>query len=510
MKLNHARKMFVLSCTMLLLGGCQKPAANVAAPESQTETTVAVQKEESVQQEELINGTVTILHVNDIHGYVEASDTAIGYPKIAGFIEQTRAKNPNTIVLDAGDTFAGNPLAAFDKGESVTSILNTMGIDAMTAGNHDYYLGKERLSAISEAINYPMLTGNVVTDAGDEFLDGYTILTLDNKLKVGIISLTTPASSAAGLVVQDAVERAEVLVAEVRTKVDIIVGLFHLGYIDASNVTSLLVAEKVDGFDAIIDGHSHTVLESGEVVNGVLLAQTGEYSNYIGVVELEIKNSAVESATARLVGKDDLLDVPEKAETAAALAALIDKSTIYFAEEVGETVVDLFGGREYVRLGESNMGNLVADAMREKTGADFAFINAGAVGGDIPAGVITKGDVFKIARISDKLSLVERTGAEIVEELNYGVSLYPDQSGYFKQVSGLTYKFDPEAPVDDRVHSVMIGGEPIDLEKTYTVALSFGDTNVYGMSEEVYEEYIREHSPVSPEVEGRIVIEAKP
>lgn len=461
--------------------------------------------------------TLTIVHVNDVHGNVEETETSIGYPKIAAFIDKMKTEDPNTIALDAGDTFAGTPNAAFDKGQSIATVLNTIDFDAYTAGNNGFYLGKAPMEALAAALPYPTLAGNVVDGSGQNPWQRYTTIEMPNGLIVGIVSAT--CGSDPDLTFLDPVETLQRDVDEIRADVDVVVALLHLGLEDSSGNTSIKVANEVSGIDVIIDAHCHTVLEEGRIENGVLIAQTGEYGNNVGVVTLTIPADGTISAAARLVTREEMAGESEKEETAAALATLVEDANVYFAQAVGETAVELVGTRDIIRAQETNLGNFVADVIRDATGADVSIVKAGTIGGEIPAGEITKRDILAIARVSVTYEVFEITGAQLLQLINDGCKEYPEPSGSFSQVSGVSFVIDPSQPAEERVHSVKVGGEALDLEKTYRVAASaqaMGGLEVapaqsgFAPSEVLIEDYIVQNSPINPQVEGRITEGAKP
>lgn len=495
---------FLLS--LVLVAALLLPACGDASSSASSQAEPPVSSGSTVSGEAK---TLTIVHVNDIHGYVEETETAIGYPKIGGFIDEMKAQDENTLALDAGDTFAGTPNASFDKGESIVDILNTMAFDAFVPGNNDYYLGMEQLEKLTSELNYPSLAGNVVDSAGTDFLPPYLIVEMPNGLSVGLVAAT--CGFAAGLEFLDPIETTQKWVDEIRGQVDIVVGFVHLGVEDSSGNTSVRLAEEVTGLDLIIDAHSHTELPEGQVVNGILIAQTGEYSNNVGVVDVTWQDGAVTEVAARLVTKEDMADQAEKAETAEALAKLLAASEEYFAEVIGETSVELVGTRDIVRTQETTMGNMYTDAVREALGADVCIAKAGVIGGEIAPGEITKGDVLAISRVSVDYALYEVTGEELLEMLESAVTEYPESSGAFNQLSGVSIVIDPDQAAGERVHSVKVDGKDLDLEATYTVAMSSqaaGDREAletgFGTSEEILEAYIVANSPVAPKIEGRI------
>ena len=316
-----------------------------------------------------------------------------------------------------------------------------------------------------------------------------TVITLGNGMKVGIVTATCGIME--GLEFLDPIESLQGQVDEIKLDVDV-----------------------------IIDGHSHTVLEKGLKANNVLIAQTGEYGQNIGVTELIVTDGAVESVTSHLIPKEEMLDVKAKEDTLLATKELLAKSEEYFAQEIGETLVDLIGTRELVRTQETNLGNFVADAIKDTTGAEIAVCTAGFIGGEVPAGKITKKDMLSIARATSSYVVGEMKGSDIIAALNNHVSEHPEESGSFLQVSGISFKIDQNQEVGERIHSVLVGDKEIDSEQIYTVAfqdflieaVGFGNSTIiesdFPASDVIIENYIVENSPIDPEVEGRIVIEA--
>lgn len=187
---------------------------------------------------------------------------------------------------------------------------------------------------------------------------------------------------------------------------------------------------------------------------------------------------------------------------------------------VGETEVRLEAERENIRTRETTLGNLIADIMREKSGADVAITNGGGIRHSVPAGDITLEDVLEIHPFENELVTVELTGAEIIEVIEHGVSQWPDDWGGFPHVSNLRFSFNPLNEPGQRVHQVWYEGEEIDPEATFVVATNdflaeggddypvFGDKDrieTFEALDRVIIDYLGEHSPVSPRIEGRII-----
>lgn len=457
--------------------------------------------------------SVTIVHFNDVHGWVGESEVGIGYPKIAGFIEHMRSSNSDILVLDAGDTFNGNAYAGFDKGESIAAIVNSMGITAACAGNADFALGVPRLQELEKKLNFPLLGGNLL-DEGKPVLPGFVLHTLPSGVRVGIIGVTAKnGAQVAGLTYENPVDTVKPLIKKLRPKVDLLIGLLHLGDSEQEKDTSVRLAQETSGFDVLIDGHSHTVLKNGRHENGVLIAQAGEYSKYIGVVNIVLAPSGT-TATARLFDQKDLVAIQEKKETAQLLQGLYDKSDAYLGQVIGETTVTLNGERADIRTKETNLGNIAADAFREKTGADMALFVGGFIGGHLQPGLIRKKDMFDIVRFNMPLYLQNCTGSEIIAALERGLKNFPEQSGSFPQVSGIKITFAPSRNPGERVVSVITAkGKELALKKMYTVAAPYmindglppKSNNNTLWSQDVIEEYITQHSPLVAVEGGRIL-----
>ncbi len=468
---------------------------------------------------------ITIIHTNDTHARLKGSATEIGFAKIAALIKEAKAANPNTLVLDAGDTLHGMPIVNISLGENAIKVLQAAGYDYMTLGNHDFNYGKERLFELKEMSEIQMLSANIVNEKGEYVFTPYVIEEIGG-VKVGIYGLTTPDAAfltnpknIEGLSFKDAIETSKEMVKELEGKTDVIVALAHIGMDESSVVTSKKIAEAVEGIDVIIDGHSHTKLEAGEVVNKTLIAQTGNYDQNLGYIDIEIQNNEIISKTARLL----------KAETAAAtvpdpdlekIIADIDAANAeVFSQVVAKTDVYLDGVRNNVRTKETNLGNLAADAARAATGADVAFVNGGGIREDIQIGDITKGKIAAIFPFGNTIEVKKITGEDLLAMLEVSVSDYPAAKGAFLQVSGLKFTFDPNLAVGSKVTKATVGGEALDKTKEYTVAVNdfmanggdgyevlkkYTKIGEFGTYEEIIQNYLVTNGTKGSDVEGRV------
>jgi 5'-nucleotidase / UDP-sugar diphosphatase len=474
---------------------------------------------------------ITIVHVNDVHSRVEGTDSTIGYAKLATILKEKKAANPNTLLLDAGDTLHGQTIANLEQGASIVRLMNAVGFDAMASGNHDYNYGQERLVELAGQADFPILAANVYKSDGTRLLKPYIVKELSG-VKVAIFGLATPETlykthpnNVKGLTFADPAEEAKKMVAELEGKADVIIALAHLGVDASSKDTSTKVAQQVPGIDVIIDGHSHTALDKGLTENGVLIAQSGEYSENIGVVELTASAGEVKSKSASLIPLAQTLNVAEDPAVLSILNGVKKEQESLLSEIVGKTSVPLDGEREQVRVGETNLGNLITDAMLAESGADIALTNGGGIRASIPAGDITKGQVITVLPFGNYIQTKQVTGSDIKAALEHGVSAYPESLGGFPHVAGMTFKFDPQQPVGQRVYEIVIRNEPIDLEASYMLATNdflaaggdayamFKDqpiANDFASLEEAVMQYLEEHGNIAPKAEGRILAAPNP
>jgi len=473
--------------------------------------------------------TLTIVHVNDVHGRVEenAGSKELGFAKLRTAVEMMKEEDPNLLFLNAGDAFHGTTIVNLTSGEQMVEMMNAMEFDAMVPGNHDFNYGYEQLMKLKGLAEFPILGANIVhenTTKSD--FDPYVIYTMENGLKVGIFGLGTDETkyksspkNTVGIEFTDAVAAGKKMVAELQSKTDIIIALVHLGD-DASSInTSDKLAMEVPGIDLIVDGHSHTILKEGKLVNGTLIVQAEAYTKNIGIVKMEITDGALTSAAARLMPYEEAAVLEADEEILGLIAEVKVVNEPIVSVVVGKTLVELDGVREHVRTGETNLGNLITDAMRMSTGADVAFTNGGGIRASIDVGDITVNEILTSFPFTNTLAVIEVTGAELLAAIEHGVKDYPAAAGQFPHVSGMKYTFDAGKPAGSRVTMVMIGDEALDPAKTYKVVTNDfmavgGDGYTMfsnkpfvgegGLLSDVLIEYVEANVEISPAVEGRV------
>jgi len=473
---------------------------------------------------------ITIVHTNDVHSRV---DSGIGYAKIATKVKELKAENPNLLLVDAGDVLHGQTIATISRGESIIELMNAMGYDVMTPGNHDFNYGFDRLVELSEKAKFPIISANLVKADGTLALEPYIIKEIDG-VKIGIFGLSTPETAyktnpknVEGMKFEDPINAAKEMVDKLKGEgAQVIIALSHLGLDKASEVTSEKVATEVKGIDIIIDGHSHTKLEEGKLVGDTLIAQTGQYDENLGIVNIEVTDGKVTKKVAKLFTSEEAADLAEDEEIKAMIDGIKEKNKEITSEVVGKTAVTLDGVREHVRAGETNLGNLITDAIKEVTGADVVITNGGGIRASIEVGEITKEDVINVLPFGNYVVVKEIKGSDILAALEHGTSKYPEPDGPFPHVAGMTYRIGTEYRINPingarkRVYDVKVGDQPLDLEKTYKLATNdfmaaggdgytmFADgkiLNEYPGLDEIVANYIKELGEVNIGVEGRII-----
>jgi 2',3'-cyclic-nucleotide 2'-phosphodiesterase (5'-nucleotidase family) len=437
-------------------------------------------------------------------------------------IQAERSKNPaGTLLLSAGDMFQGTPVSNLFKGRSVTDVMNYLKFDAMAIGNHEFDWGMDVLQHLTASSRFPYLSANIKDERG-RYLPGvkpYIIVERKN-VKIAVIGITTsevPRITIPGRFKHMTVDRPEDILPRFIKKAKdegavIIIVLSHLG-LDADKD----LAQRIPGIHVIVGGHRHTVLETPVVVGNTIIVQAGAYGLYLGVLKLKI-----DPDTGRIIGHTEEKELekvmagkdrPYDKEMARIIHAYYGRIQKEYSRVVGETSVALV--RYHQR--ESNIGNFICDTMRKKTGTDIAFINSGAIRNNIPKGRITLEQVFTLLPFDNILVTMKLTGKQILEILEQNAKL---KHGIL-QVSGMEISYDLSEPVSSRVREVHIGRRSLDPKKMYTVTtIDFlaagGDTfspfkegkNImYGTAlRDVFVSYLEKHSPISPRIEGRIII----
>ena len=476
-------------------------------------TAVALADEETGDAAEAAEtGKIVILHTNDVHCQIEpsvAEDGAVsnmGYATVAAYKAAMEAQygEENVTLVDAGDHIQGDLVGSLSKGEWIVEIMNAVGYDLAIPGNHEFDYEIPSFLSLVEKAEYPYISCNFQDlTAKKTVFDSYELVTYGD-VKVAYVGITTPQTYTSSTPAYFQNEKGEYvygfsegkdgtgLYTAVQTAVDAaraegaeyVIAVAHLG-IEAPYTSSEVIANTT-GIDALIDGHSHSVVPGEKVANkdgkDVLTNQTGTKLANIGKIIIDTESKEI---TSELVSG--------LTETDEAVTAVIDGIKAEYEEQtqkvVGKSTFELTinkaDGSRAVRSEETNMGDFVADAYRAVTGAEIAIVQGGNVRVSIPAGDITYGNVAQLQPFFGEMGTVEVTGQTILDALEMGAKNNPEENGGFFQVSGMTYTVDRSVPSsvvfneknefvsvdgDYRVKDVMVGEEPLDLEKTYVLA----------------------------------------
>lgn len=469
---------------------------------------------------------IKIVHTNDIHGRIE-KDTygGMGFARIYSKVKELRDNGENVLLLDAGDTIHGQVISNLDKGESVIELMNMMGYDAMTTGNHDFNYGQERLLELKEKASFPIMAANITKEDGTSLLDKYIIKDIEG-VKIAIIGISTPETlyktnpkNIEKLNFESPYETAQSLVDELKNTVDIIVALTHLGL--EGEYTSEKLAEQVEGIDLIVDGHSHDVLQEGKEVNNTLIVMAGEYGKYLGITEIEYNSDKTKIVKSNLLSKEEAEAILIEDEGILnKINEIKSEQEQITSEVVGYTDIYLDGVRDNVRTGQTNLENLIAEAMLSISNADCSLTNGGGIRASIEIGDITKGEIISVLPFGNYVTTIKITGEEIKKALENGVSDYPKSKGAFPHIAGMSFKIDTSKSAGERVIDLKINGENVDNLKEYKLATNdflaaggdgynFADKTIiaeYEALEEVLIAYISEKGLEKAVIDNRIEV----
>lgn len=473
-----------------------------------------------------------LLHTNDSHGSIVAVDSVGGMAERAAFIRKVREEAPGVLLVDAGDINTGQAVSnMFDAKPDIES-YNYMGYDAVTMGNHEFDKPVAVLLQQMKWANFPFLTTNI-SYRGKTLGQGYLIKNI-NGIKVGLLGITTKNSEnisiyANEVVFQNEVESARQGIQDLKKqKVDIIIGLVHLGFTETTPdfITSTKLAEQVEGFDILVDGHSHSYIEEPVKVKNTWIVTANQSGRYVGEGKVKVKRGKMTDFKWKPVM---IKGYQPDSTLFFQLRPFIDSANQDLQTVIGKAM-QMYAlykeGRNIARYEESALGDLVADALvwkaRENLGmhVDFGLTNSGGIRESLPAGEITKGDVLAVLPFANTLEIVEIKGSDVKRLFGFIATVVPG-NGAFAQVSkDVKVVYDREAR---QVKSVLIHGKPVEDSTVYYMATgdyvaSGKDGYDAGLSKqlkkestsrlmsEVVMEYICMKGKITPQTDGRIQI----
>lgn len=420
---------------------------------------------------------VTILYTNDVHTYIDKQSPKLTYAAIADLKQSYQNAGKDVLLVDAGDHVQGTAYGSMDEGASIIKLMNAAGYDVATPGNHEFDYGMDRAKAIMKEADFPYLSCN--------WVDLRTTLRVLPSVKVFVrggrriafVGVTTPETFTKstpayfmdkaqrkyiydiqggedGKKLYDAVQKA---IDKAKLLADVVIGLGHLGVDPSSSPwTSEEVIAHTSGFDAFIDGHSHTVMENKQVQDAsgkaVTLTQTGSYFANVG----EMTIAADGTITTKLIPTHEGMD----AGIAAMQTSWVNTVDDMLGEKiaVGDSdfyVSDPATGKRRIRSAETNLGDFVADGIYtyfnevEKLHCDVAIMNGGGIRADVPAGDWTFKTCKQISPFGNVACLMSVTGKQIQDALEFAARFAGEdgkENGGFLQVAGATYEIHTDIP----------------------------------------------------------------
>jgi 5'-nucleotidase len=466
---------------------------------------------------------LTILQLNDVYSTIPV-DGAGGLARVATLKQRLTRDGAETLMLLAGDFLSSSVASTVFKGEQMIAALNAAGLDIATLGNHEFDFGADILLQRMAEAKWQWVVANAVDRTTGKPVGGalpYVVRRV-GPLKVAILGLCStegsPPDRLARIEISDPVRTAARYLPMIRReRVDAIIALTHLTFEEDRRL-----AERFPEIDLIIGGHEHFPIAA--TVNRTFITKAGSDAKFVARIDLVKSPGRPVERFYELIPITSAL--PDDPKTAEVVNAYESKLGAGLDEVVGSSRTLLEGTAQRLRTSETNLGDLVADAVREAARAEVALVNGGGVRGDRvhQPGPLTRRTLVEIHPFGNVVCTLSVPGQVIVAALEHGVSRLPATAGQFPQVSGLTFRVNPDAPVGTRVTDVRVQNAPIDANRAYTLAipdflLTGGDGYTIFKGQKVLvgpeagptlaaalEAYVAERGEVAPEVEGRIVI----
>ena len=471
---------------------------------------------------------ITFLGVGDVYA-MGGDGVQGGFARLNAVAKAERAANPNTIYVFDGDLLSPSLMSSTDQGQSAIDLTNLVPFDLAVPGNHEFDFGPDNFFAKAKASAYPWAAINITDKDGKPpaGLSGVMVKEMAG-LKIALIPVaqdTTPEVASVGdLQFQRSVFSAIAAAKAAREAgADLVVGVVQTDWL----LDHDMIRSKA--FDVILSGDDHSYGTSYDGITAYV--ETSVDARLLSPVDLNVtigtdkdgKRKVKWYPTFRFIDTADVTPDPETQAKIDAYQAGLDTA---LAEVVGTSTIPLDSRRNVVRGGESSMGDLIADAMVWATGADIAIMNGGGIRADktYDAGAaLTRRDIMSELPFGNITMVTELPGSQVLAALENGVSQVDKGAGRFPQVSGLTFVYDRTAEVGKRVSEVMVAGAPLDVNKTYRVAVNdyiLGGGDGYsalgggkilaraagGVLANDVIAYLQKMGTVAPEIDGRIKV----
>ncbi len=474
---------------------------------------------------------LSIVQMNDSHAYFDLHQEmfwqgcqaiyrpAGGYARIATIIKQIRAASQDRVLFcDCGDTLHGTHPAQKTQGQALIPILNSLGLDAMTA-HWEFAYGPATFKQRATELNYPMLATNVYNQATKERLFAPYNVTETGGMRIGLVGIasniidkTMPPSFSEGLEFTLGREELPPIIDILRTqeKVDLIILISHIGFPQDMKLLS-----EVQGIDVCLSGHTHNRLYKPALQGKTLVIQSGCHGSFLGRLDLELDSNKIVDY------QHQLIEVEARIDPDPAVADLVRQALAPYHEElpmvVGKTATALNRGT----MLETTMDNSLLQALLESTGAQLAFSNGWRFGAPIIPGDVTVNDLYNMIPMNPPISTVELTGEEIIAmleenlERTFARDPYDQMGGYVKRSLGLNACIKIENPPGQRIQQVFVGNKPLQLGRHYPTAFvtEQGVAHKYGRNRQQHTEriietmraYIARRSPLRAELRGTFI-----
>ena len=463
-----------------------------------------------------LTSDVVVLFTSDVHCGVDQNFGYVGLKAVKNSLE---AAGNHVLLVDDGDSIQGEPMGTMTRGEANIQLMNALGYDIAIPGNHEFDYGMDRFLELTKTASFPYISCNFNKE-GELLFPPYIIKEIEG-IKIGFVGVTTPETltSSTPTYFQDETgkyvygffqdETGEGLYSAVQKAVDdvraegadYVIVMGHLGNEAVCEpFTYADVIANTNGIDILLDGHSHDtdqVVMKNKDGDDVIRQACGTKLEGIGWARISAADGSCSTGLyywGNDVPAPELLGIENEMtdEVKNAKDALDEK----LEEVVATSPMDLViydpeildqPGKpiRIVRRQETNLGDLCADAYLDQSGADIAIVNGGGIRVNIDSGDITLNDILKVHPYGNALNVIEVTGQQVLDALEWGARAVPDENGGFLQVAGMTYEIHTYLPStctkdenslftgiegEYRVKNVMVGGEPLDPEKTYTLA----------------------------------------
>jgi 5'-nucleotidase len=470
---------------------------------------------------------VTLLQLNDVYTAMPVDGgKAGGLARVASLKKKLAAEGRTPVMTLGGDFLSPSIASSVFKGRQMVDALNACGLDIATIGNHEFDFGPDVMRQRMREAKFSWVVSNVVDEATGLPVGGAAtyLIRKYGGLTIGYLGLCLGGEEISkdrrqGIRIEDPFVAAQRTLRVLQAKgVNVIVALTHLDFADDRRL-----ALRYPQIDVILGGHEHFPIVAH--VGKTLIVKAGSDGRFVGRVDLHqsAPKAPIEKHFEMIPIGPELPDDPNTLRVALDYESRLGKE---LEVEVGATETPLNAVAESVRAGESNLGNLLADAMRVDVKAEVAILNAGSIRSNrvYPPGKLLRRDVVAVHPFGGTVCKLEARGSVILAALNHGVGRLGESVGRFPQVSGITFRVDPAAPAGNRIREAKVGGQPLDPARVYSLAV--GDYMLRGGDgytmlaaakvvvgpesgntlADVLERHIRATGKVAPVVEGRIVI----